>query len=328
MNERAHIRVVESARGAAAYYILFHHVILLANAEKTLSGNIVLDSIREFSSAFTTHALMMFFLVSGFSIHYANNRRISSFNGPEIRRYLYKRMRRIYPIYVLAVGLSLLSLAVIHWLGAGAAWPFPDEVQFIGALLFFCDLPSRSGTWIATLSTNGPLWSLSYEVLYYVAYPAFAVLVARGSPARAIVYGASVSGMAVTTALAFGPTQISNIASLYILWCLGALLATWRRESYVLRIKPICYFTVVFAGIQSLLLFESLLLWRIPLGFNLYVGLVLFVVMSGFLADWQSWTWRRKEQVLGVALVVLWTSLIIAIAVILDTQESRVCPRD
>lgn len=321
--ERRYIHVIEGARGFAAFYILFHHVVMLADSANFFSQNLLLKTIYDFSSSLTNHILMMFFLLSGFSIHYANKGRIDTLSWPKIRTYLYKRLRRIYPIYALAVVLSLAAIELLQGtVGPNKDWAWPTTMEVVGAFVFFSDLPSRDGTWISTLSTNGPLWSLSYEVLYYLLYPLFSVAACRYGIERAIVLGAVISLGAYGFATAIAPIQPSNMFSLYILWCLGAYLAEIMRRGHRYSLNAVAFYCIAIAWAQSAWIFESFLLWRIPLAVNLYIGLLIFFVMFAGLAEIQKSPWTSRQRAFCALFAVAVSAAAGLVAVSFQTTDN------
>jgi|GEM_PF-4031148 len=299
MNAKKHIYAIEGARGLAAYYILFHHAFFLVNNGQYFSTNWAIRLIHDFSAGFPIHILMMFFLLSGFSIHYANYGRIQSFEWASFKSYYYKRIRRIYPIYLLAVALSLIAIIILQQLQPENNWTLPARIQLSGTILLFSDLESRSGTWVPTLSTNGPLWSLSYEALYYLLYPFFSVMVIKKGMFTALWISVAISAVAVLFASIFGPTQISNMLSLYVLWCLGAFIAALKIEGRRFHFEPINIFVLTFVWAQGLWIFATFLLWRIPMGFYLYAGIFIFLVMlNGVVGVWPD-KWSTRDRFIG-----------------------------
>src|SRR5690348_13697572 len=103
---------LEALRGAAAAYVVLGHI------GSGWYGNPLLGLPVRFG----LEAVILFFLISGFVIEYSayGGRKAGELIG--FGDYLVKRVRRIYPLFLLALGLSYLSQSLLmrHW--APARW--------------------------------------------------------------------------------------------------------------------------------------------------------------------------------------------------------------
>ncbi len=107
-------------------------------------------------------AVLGFLFVSGYSIAHSVDRRPG--------RFYRRRILRIYPLYVLAIGLSIVPFLghgpVAHCLGRDFARPTWRNVAFnLLMLQNTAGLPLRS---------NDVIWTLAVEVIYYGLAPLFA----------------------------------------------------------------------------------------------------------------------------------------------------------
>ncbi|WP_380873307.1 hypothetical protein ACFB49_40730 [Sphingomonas sp. DBB INV C78] len=172
-------------------------------------------------------AVMLFFVLSGFLITKSITRNFSSGAGFDIRAYAADRFDRIYPPLLFA----LLIVAGLH---AGAPLVFPTgsemfELQggfvvrdgfevglanFVGALFFL------NGFTIDNIAANGPLWSLSYEVWYYVA---------AGLIAWRTKYGVFIAG-ALLVALGSTNKMFLAFAPIWFAGGIVALMHNWRQQ--------------------------------------------------------------------------------------------------
>jgi len=141
------LQKLEALRGFAALYVLVHHISSSYLGLKT--------SIVGLPFRFGQEAVMVFFLLSGFVIHYSFQ--LSSRHC--FAEYLIKRTRRIYPIFIIALFLSLLVSLL------NSAHLIREEVvtSFFGNILMLQDHPGRPTPWILPFCGNDPLWSLAYE---------------------------------------------------------------------------------------------------------------------------------------------------------------------
>lgn len=195
---------LEAARGFAALYVVLHHL-------DPLAGTRFQPLLR-----FGQEAVIMFFLVSGFVIYlsYAKSK-----GGQTAGEFMWRRALRIYPIFIAALGLAVLANAAKGDISC-------LTVQgLVGNLLMLQDVGRlKSGTWVAPLCTNTPLWSLSYEWWFYVAFTAlfFGRGLSRHNSKRIAVAALVVLG---TLAYIAFPAQPFLFASYFCLWWAGLELA-------------------------------------------------------------------------------------------------------
>ncbi|CAM5522956.1 acyltransferase family protein [Eoetvoesiella caeni] len=126
-------------------------------------------------------AVMIFFVLSGFLIGKSISNNIIRNNGFSLSEYLITRGLRIWPPLLLSIailfllyhlapyvfpsGTNLFQSAPGHSL-ARTAFDF-DPISILGSL-FFMNGFFVGDLYINTPNSNGPLWSLSVEVWYYV----------------------------------------------------------------------------------------------------------------------------------------------------------------
>jgi peptidoglycan/LPS O-acetylase OafA/YrhL len=110
--------------------------------------------------------VMIFFVISGYCITAAAYSAMIS--GKSLGRYSFERVRRIYPPYLAALVVTVLSLLTIDYANAH---------HLIGAVHHLQNLPLSPRYWIANLfllqyelhtpMVNVVFWSLGYEVAFY-----------------------------------------------------------------------------------------------------------------------------------------------------------------
>jgi peptidoglycan/LPS O-acetylase OafA/YrhL len=184
----------------------------------------------------TTHAVesvAIFFVLSGFVIRY-----VTRLKYYRIGEYWIDRASRIYSVVLPAVVFTMFADWVamrtnpvwflVHW---GRFMNHPVS-RLVHNLLFTSQFWSRS----ATLFSNGPFWSLSYECLYYAIYGCAFYL--RGAVRWIAALGLIALG---------GP----HIALLFPLWVLGCVLyevysllsrrtITWRTHLAFAAVGALC----------------------------------------------------------------------------------------
>jgi peptidoglycan/LPS O-acetylase OafA/YrhL len=165
-------------------------------------------------------AVMIFFLLSGFVVHYSSFAR-----NPDIsfREYFIRRFRRIYPLFVSALGLTYACACV----KAHEVLPVRGY-DLIGNLLLLQD-SKKAGNWFTPYFHNAPLWSLSYEWFFYMAF--FAVSVALRHRVAMQKYAVAGLGLAGSLLYALVPNPIAMFLMYFILWWSGVELAREFAES-------------------------------------------------------------------------------------------------
>lgn len=104
-----------------------------------------------FNVQFAREAVLIFFVISGYVI--GVNHINAPFNYVNTIDYLKRRIIRLYPIYLIALIISIVPGYKL------ITWP-----QLWGHLVFIQDF------WVKVVPSNVVLWSLSYEFAYYLAF--------------------------------------------------------------------------------------------------------------------------------------------------------------
>ncbi|HBO4818417.1 TPA: acyltransferase [Pseudomonas aeruginosa] len=158
---------LDSLRGMSAILVLVAHSfqIFVAPINSSMYG--VLELIAQAS-------VMLFFALSGFLITKSITNNYS--HGFDVKKYFADRVNRIVPPL-----LASLAICISLWYMAPFAFPngtrdFIYTSDFMAREGFYIDLNSLIGTLfflngfiVKNISANAPLWSLPYEVWYYVA---------------------------------------------------------------------------------------------------------------------------------------------------------------
>ncbi|MDF9798343.1 peptidoglycan/LPS O-acetylase OafA/YrhL [Catalinimonas alkaloidigena] len=145
---------LEAIRGFAALYVVLHHIL-----PKNLS---LWDMNISFLFRFGQEAVILFFLLSGFVIHYSfeNSKNKSFFS------YIIKRGLRVYIplVIVYLISYFIESFNTSRWVEVSI-------FNVVGNLFMLQDLEFlRPNTICPPLFGNTPLWSLSYEWWFYMLY--------------------------------------------------------------------------------------------------------------------------------------------------------------
>lgn len=194
---------LDLARASAAVYVVVYHVVAHTDSSPQLS----------LIFSFGQEAVIVFFLLSGFVIFSNEATRVHTPRG-----YYLRRLRRIYPpiIFTMLVSSVLWATGVIHTV--------PTLGSAIATLLSLQDTAGlKPGVISSPYLGNDPLWSLSYEVFFYLVFPVVMVLWRRSERAARLVVPA-------ICCAAYGsylvvPNHFSLVISYFMLWWAGAMAA-------------------------------------------------------------------------------------------------------
>ncbi len=190
---------LEGLRGLCALTVAYAHIFTFNFFDvKVLSFNDFFSHLH-----FAHIAVLIFFILSGYVIGITNDR--LDFNRCNVIKYLKKRAIRLYPIYLIAL---VISIAVA------------DSGQFSGGQLLgnFAFLQEFA---VKTISTNVVLWSLSYEVVYYILF--IAIWGLRRCYSTLLVFLPFLASACVVSFF-FVPVITSVLAG-WIFWILGLYIA-------------------------------------------------------------------------------------------------------
>ena len=287
------IQIVEAARGAAALYVMVGHLFWTV-FEVTGSAGPLFRIFR-----YGHEAVILFFLLSGFSIHYTYSERALD-DPAEVKKYFIGRLRRIYPVFLFAFALTVA-------LGVFAAWLSPKTLlmsyetsvlEYAAQLLFLTDL-NEQGTWFRVPAANAALWSLSYEVAYYLIYPVFWLLSRKLRPAYmigiAVAFGLLNEGI---IAAGFN-NHLSKVLGYYWIWCAGAVCAQLLQAQITPMLNSTAFLLVLATALASVSLFDNLP-WR---RFNDWIWALLFTL---FFFGYRS-TFAPSNRILTASLITLVT---------------------
>lgn len=253
----ARLQILDLLRGLAALYVVLHHARWLLTTATTSA----FDSAGERGLSmvlvplvglfrFGHEAVLLFFVISGFCIHYQQARSLSdrqrtgaSSPAFSVGRFVFKRARRLYPPLIAALVLTALLDTLGAWLNsayyAGQSGYQPidyylfsssgrDLVTLIGNLAF------QDHLLVGHYGTNVALWSLAYEFWYYALYPLLLRITDRRGPYVMLGVAVAVSVLAQVAYLsAVSPVSGAlQVLSLWAIWVAGAFLA----EAFVGRV--------------------------------------------------------------------------------------------
>lgn len=199
---------LDAARAAAAFYVVLHHV---GQARGWTEGGLASGGVL---LRFGQEAVLIFFLLSGFVIFLNERRRADDVSG-----YFQRRFRRIYPTLIAAMAVSaLVALDNGDFLARFSWW------ELLGTLLSLQDVAAlKPGVIVAPFLDNEPLWSLSYEVAFYLVFP----LVIRFWLRRPALTNHAVGVVCCLCYAAFilAPNHFTLVGAYFLVWWCGAMAA-------------------------------------------------------------------------------------------------------
>jgi peptidoglycan/LPS O-acetylase OafA/YrhL len=297
--ETTRLRSIDALRGVAALGVVFFHAV--EQIKQPLPNNLLDYPIRliQFGSSFGYIGVFLFFVISGFCIHLQWARARAAGTEPDIRfgSFWKRRIRRLYPPYVIALVLYLLMTAWGHGLNVTHFFVYDIGMH----LLMLHNLDPQT-----CYTINGVFWTLAIEEQLYLAYFLLLFLRVRWGwrTTIAVCLLARVAWMVFSHVVwlktGIGIPVPEAAASHWFTWALGALgvevmfgliqLPRWARD---LRLA-----TVLIIGASAI----SFYLPNMPKdtllhSFSWFLihplwGLGFFIVVNHFVLAEQSWIRR------------------------------------
>ncbi len=195
---------LEALRGACAFFVVIYHVVL----HNQYVDPAYFPQWMKFFNISGHFCVLIFFVLSGYVIGISNPGKLT---GNKIVPYLKKRFIRIYPIYFICLTVALLF-----------AIPYPAGVILHNYTML-------QGAASPVIWENNPIWSLNYEIVYYLTFIPLSYFGVR--PAAALC-GALVFGLA---AYLLHPAINAPILSAYgygfAFWAIGWCMAAYLKPS-------------------------------------------------------------------------------------------------
>jgi peptidoglycan/LPS O-acetylase OafA/YrhL len=174
------ILVLDVLRWLSALEVMVNHVRDLFFADfHTLQNPGLATRLLYTVTGFGYEAVIVFFVLSGFLV---GGKTVLDMTAGRFTasRYGIDRFSRIYVVLVPALlltylcdhlGPALFPDAPIYLGGAWSPALAYDYRARIGVVQFLCNLANLQFTACTPYGTNGPLWSLAYEWVYYLSFP-------------------------------------------------------------------------------------------------------------------------------------------------------------
>jgi peptidoglycan/LPS O-acetylase OafA/YrhL len=328
---------LDMARASSACYVVLHHVAI-ARGWSNGFGLIF---------RFGQEAVLVFFLLSGFVI-FANEQN----RATHPRGYYVRRLRRIYPALIGAMVISSLVALDNKTFIADFSWS-----ELLGTLFNIQDISLlKPGVIVDPYLHNDPLWSLSYEMAFYLVFP-FVLSMSLRFPSQTN-HSVGVICCASYVVYAVFPNHWSLVTAYFLVWWFGAMAA----EAYLKGARdvrsigaPFCWLllltiisavTVLVSGYHGLGFYPFLMLRHFafaliivvflfgPIGASIASKLQRFSRPAAAIASVSYGiyvlhvpilvNWHRTKNMWGLTVGII---LLLVAAYLVDRQLNRFLPR-
>ena len=216
------LQSIDALRGIAALGVVLYHAVL--TTPNPVPGNFFRWPVKllQFGTSFGYVGVFLFFVISGFCIHlqWAKSRALGKPQDIQFGSFWRRRIRRLYPPYLIAFALFLLMAA----LSVGINVTHFLVYDVVMHLLMLHNLDPQT-----CYSINGVFWTLAIEEQLYLAYFLLLFLRTRWGwgPTLLICGLARVGwfffGHALWITTGIGTPVPEAAASHWFTWALGAL---------------------------------------------------------------------------------------------------------
>ena len=300
-NPPTRLRGIDALRGVAALGVVLYHAV--EQGKHVVPNNLMQYPVRviQLGSSLGYIGVFLFFVISGFCIHLQWARAKAAGAEPEIRfgTFWKRRIRRLYPPYVIALLFFLLLMAATVGLSFSRFFFYDVGMH----LLMLHNLDPQT-----CYTINGVFWTLAIEEQLYLAY--FLLLFIRvrwgWGVTIAVCLSARLLWMIFSHVLwlktGFGMPVPEAAASHWFTWALGALgvevmfgLTTLRGWSRDLRLAAVLIVIASAVSANLPLINKDTFLhnaaWFV---IHPFWGLGFFIVVNRMVLAEQSWLRNAK----------------------------------
>jgi peptidoglycan/LPS O-acetylase OafA/YrhL len=257
--------VLDGLRGLAAFAVILDHV-----SSTTLRA--------WFPGRYL--AVDFFFVLSGFVLAHAYGHRLAS--GMSAWTFMKVRLIRLYPLYLLGLGLGLVLPVLAALRGWEEASPLPQIAMIAAFGFFFLPAPPVFGwTGQHLYPFNGPSWSLFFELVANFVYG----LIARFLTWRVFAIGLPIAAMLVALTLlrqdAMGPGWLwphFDAGLARVIYCFFAGVMLYRLRGAI-RIPAIPAWAAVLA-LLAIFAVPAAGIWR--QAFDAFAAILLMPLLVAF----------------------------------------------
>ncbi len=201
---------IELLRFFASFSVLFYHYGFYRLFQKYKI--VFLDFISPFGS---TYAVPLFFVISGFCIHWSNRFLLKKKEPLPVVKYFKRRLYRIYPPYLFALLLSI---------GINSLSNQTLGIHDFILKLFLVHI--YDANYFNTI--NLVLWTIAVEVCFYIIYPIFYKIRVKNGLNTSIIIVFILSMVSILLLDKLGISSLSGrwfFLNFWFIWCIGAAIA-------------------------------------------------------------------------------------------------------
>ena len=229
MKTKERLEVIDLLRGLSCLGVLLYHIRIdlwigwwrITSYPQEYSTFAKAMAWLSVPTPFLGYAILLFFLISGFCIHYPNTLLDSK---PCWQTYFKRRFWRIYPTYLIAIILTSLISYYCHIKWGDNTW---NLERIIRVITVSQNYPPENGQFLS----NPSLWTIPLEIEFYILYPlAFLILLKFGF-LRLLFFSIFVSGTGLYLSKQ-GMQWVSFTAIfLWPSWLLGAWISHLYKQN-------------------------------------------------------------------------------------------------
>jgi len=201
---RPRLAVLDALRGLAALWVGLYHF----TGNGACNGGFPADMPLKWLGTYGWLGVYVFFVISGFILPWTMDR--GGYRLPDFGRFLWKRLLRLHPLYLVSVGAMLVPFLF----GQGAGMAARKWADWWPHVFYLNDALHRP--WLMEI-----YWTLALEAQYYLAIGlVFPLLKHRNATVRWAV-------MAAVIVMPLGATQFRTLPMFAALFAMG-ILTFWR----------------------------------------------------------------------------------------------------
>ena len=276
MKNSDRIPVIDFLRGLSCLGVLLYHVRVdlwvgwwrITSYPEEYSSFAKAMAWLSIPTPFMGYAVVLFFLISGFCIHYPNA------NGnvrPDWKTYLKRRFLRIYPTYLIAILFTSIISYYCHVRWDDNTW---DLERILRVSTISQNYPPGSGQFLS----NPSLWTIPLEIEFYVLYPIAFFFLLKFGFLKLFLLSFAISGIGLYLSEQ-GMQWISFTAAfLWPSWLLGSWVSYAHRKNILVQIKNILIYPI-FILFLILALTSRLQNWESWIQYFCWTGFYCFLFM-------------------------------------------------
>ena len=242
---RERLPVIDALRGLSCIGVLLYHLRVdlwigwwrIRSYPEEYSSFAKVMAWLSIPTPFLGYAVLLFFLISGFCIHYPNtipNAR------PNWNDYLLRRFWRIYPTYFAALAITAFISYFCYLMWEDANW---NIGRIVRVATLSQNYPPGNGQFLS----NPSLWTIPLEVEFYILYPFAFYLISKSWIKFLLIITIGICSWSVYLSSQGISWPSFTALFLWPSWLLGAWIAQWKRKKQLSNLNP--YMLLLASGV-------------------------------------------------------------------------------